>query len=212
MSYYFAMAFATVETKAAAYDLCQKTVNLLSEKAQAQEHARNMYPSFKLRCNFEGVNLEGGGLENLLRDMWVQDIFQVRFVYWPQHKLLALCGDNYPEAVESLFGPQVAFQNCTDQDYEVDVWDSNISIFQTIIDGISKAGKETIESLLGYDATNEDYARRAAVYQAAYQTLDLGNWLYGRVGRFERIKMSGLTSQEKILDVQRWVRYATQKM
>ena len=108
-----------------------------------------MYPSFKLRCNFEGVNLEGGGLENLLRDMWVQDIFQVRFVYWPQHKLLALCGDNYPEAVESLFGPQVAFQNCTDQDYEVDVWDSNISISKPLSTAFQK--QERRQSSLYWD-------------------------------------------------------------
>lgn len=143
-------------------------------------------------------------------------VFQIRFVYWPQHKLLAMCGDNYPKAVESLFGPQINFQNATDQDYEIDTWDQNIPIFGAIIDGISKAGDETIRSLLGYDEdetfSDEDYARRSAVYKAIFKALDLDNWLYGRDGQFERIKMSGLTSQEKIQDVQRWVRSATQKL
>lgn len=216
MSYYFTMAFATVQDRNSAFELCQKTVNLLSEKPQVQEHAKNMYQSFKMRCFYEGVKLEDGELGNFLRDMWVQDVFQVRFVYWPQHKLLALCGDNYPKAVKSLFGPQIQFQNAVDQDYEVDTWDPNVSIFGAIIDGISKAGDETIRSLLGYDEDetfgDEDYARRSAVYKAIFKVLDLDNWLYGRDGQFERIKMSGLTSQEKIQDVQRWVRSAVQKI
>ena len=56
--------------------------------------------------------------------------------------------------------------------------------------------KESIESILGFDCDDEGYARRSAVYAAIFGTLDLSNWLYGRDGRFERIRMSGLTSQE----------------
>lgn len=207
VSYYFSMAFATVPDKASAYDLCQEAVTRLTEKAVAQEHVRNMYPSFKLRCTFEGTEPS-----SLMQDMWVQDIFQIRFVYWPQHKLLALCGDDYPKEVTDLFGSSVGFQNCTDQDYELDAWDSNISIFRACIEGISKAGDETIKSILGYEPDDEDYGRRSAVYQSIFKVLDLDNWLYGRDGCFTRIKMSGLTSSEKIQDVQRWAQCVIRKM
>ena len=58
--------------------------------------------------------------------------------------------------------------------------------------------------LIAMITVDSGYARRSAVYAAIFGTLDLSNWLYGRDGRFERIRMSGLTSQERILDIYRW--------
>ena len=173
MSYYFAMSFAYVPNKAAAFSLCQRAANRLCERLAAQEHIRNMYPFFQQRCLLEHVEPT-----SFMREMWIQNIFQLRFVYWAQHNLLALCGADYPGDVMSLFGP--------------------------VIDGVSTADKESIESILGFDCDDEGYARRSAVYAAIFGTLDLSNWLYGRDGRFERIRMSGLTSQERILDIYRW--------
>lgn len=199
MSYYFAMSFASVPNKAAVFSLCQRAANRLCERLAAQEHIRNMYPFFQQRCLLEHVEPT-----SFMREMWIQNIFQLRFVYWAQHNLLALCGADYPGDVMSLFGPVVGFQNGTDQDYPLNDWDLKIRIFRTIIDGVSTADKESIESILGFDCDDEGYARRSAVYAAIFGTLDLSNWLYGRDGRFERIRMSGLTSQERILDIYRW--------
>lgn len=211
MSYYFSMSFTPVSDKATAYDLCQKAVNLLTEKGPAQCHIKNMYSFLLRRCLFEQTPLT-----DFIRDMWIQDIFQIRFIYWPQHKLLALCGDDYPDAITSLFGPSIGFQSSTDQDYDLEVWNPDIKIFQSTIRQISSANLDTLKSILEYDdeddwVVDEDYMRRSAVYRSIFKALDLENWLYGQDGRFERIRMSGLTSQEKTLQVQRWAKFIASK-
>lgn len=197
MSYYFAMSFAPVPDRASAFSLCQQAVNRLCEKPAAREHIRNMYPFFLQRCSFEHVEPT-----SFLREMWIQDIFQLRFVYWAQYHLLALCGDDYPDAVTNLFGPSVGFQNSTDQDYELSTWDVNIPLFQIIISKTPKEGGPLFEDC--DDGLPEGYAYRSTVYHEIFDALDLNNWLYGRDGQFERIRMSGLTSTEKIHDIYRW--------
>lgn len=201
MSYYFSMAFATVPDETAAYELCQRAVKLLAEKGPAQKHIRNMYPFLVTRCEMEHVKMS-----SFITDMWVQDIFQLRFVYWKQHNLLALCGENYPKSVTDLFGPGVDFQNRIDQDYPFSAWDPDVSVFQTAISIMSESGADTLRSFLDFDENMADveYMRRSAVYKWIFDHLDLENWLYGRDGQFERIRMSGLTSQEKIVAVQHW--------
>ena len=66
------------------------------------------------------------------------------------------------------------------------------------------AGRETGPLMEYNDCEDvvEDYVRRSAVYKSIFNVLDLDNWLYERDGHFERIRMSGLTSVEKISDVQ----------
>lgn len=197
MSYYFAMSFATVPDKASAFSLCQRAVEKLCEKPAAQEHIRNTYPFFLQRCSFEHVEPT-----SFLREMWIQDIFQLRFVYWEQYNLLALCGDDYPRVVIDLFGPHVGFQNSTDQDYELSTWDANIPLFQKIISETPKDGNPLFEDC--DDDLPEGYAYRSSVYKKIFKILDLDNWLYGRDGPFERIRMTGLTSMEKVHDIYRW--------
>ena len=197
MSYYFTMSFATVPDRASAFSLCQQAVNRLCEKPAAREHIRNTYPFFLQRCSFEHVEPT-----NFLREMWIQDIFQLRFVYWEQYNLLSLCGDDYPCVVTDLFGPHIGFQNSTDQDYELSTWDANIPLFQRIISETPKDGNTLFEDC--DDNLPEGYAYRSSVYQKIFKTLDLDNWLYGRDEPFERIRMTGLTSMEKIHDIYRW--------
>lgn len=197
MSYYFAMSLVSIPDKASAFSLCQRAVNRLCEKSAAQEHIRNMYPFFLQRCSFEHVEPI-----SFLREMWIQDIFQLRFVYWVQYNLLSLCGDDYPSVVTDLFGPHVGFQDSTDQDYELSTWDANIPLFQKIINETPENGGSFFEDRS--DKLPEGYAYRSAVYQEIFKTLDLDSWLYGRDGPFERIRMTGLTSMEKIHDIYRW--------
>ena len=182
MSYYFTMSFATVPDRASAFSLCQQAVNRLCEKPAAREHIRNTYPFFLQRCSFEHVEPT-----NFLREMWIQDIFQLRFVYWAQYNLLALCGDDYPDVVINLFGTSIEFQNSNDQDYELSTWDSNIPLFQKIISETPEDGGSLFEDI--DDNLPEGYAYRSAVYHEIFNTLELSNWLYGR---------------EKIHDIYRW--------
>ena len=156
-----------------------------------------MYPFFLQRCSFEHVEST-----SFLREMWIQDIFQLRFVYWAQYHLLALCGDDYPDAVTNLLGPSVGFQNSTDQDYELSTWAVTIPLFQKIISETPKEGGSLFEDC--DDGLPEGYAYRSTVYHEIFDALDLDNWLYGRDGQFERIRMSGLTSTEKIHEIYRW--------
>lgn len=210
MSYYFEMAFAEVRNKSAAYDICQKAVNALTQKAAAEEFIRNSYPFFQTRCAFEKIEPT-----DFLRDMWLQCIFQVRFVYWQSLGLLALCGDNYPKAVTDFFGPAIGFQNSTDQNYPFDAWDSDVAVFQDTISQISKIDVDFLRVLLGYgkdEKIDEEYARRWAVYKTIFERLELNDWLYGRSGHFERIRMSGLTTSEKTLKVQTWAHVVTSKL
>jgi len=202
------MAFSSVSDKAAAYELCQRAVNALCEPKAIKEHALDRY-RFHHWYTF-GNQRPSDDILNI----WTLSVFQVRFVYWPKQNLVALVGE-YPKAVEELFGCQVLFQNGCDQNYEMEIWDDNIPLFKEVKTAVSQMTFTEIQKALDWDdddTTNDpehaDYNLKTLVYKRIFDALDLDNWLYGNDGQFERICMSGLTSEEKIMDVQLRVKHA----
>lgn len=207
MSYHFLMKFTPHLDKAAAYDLCQRAVTTLCEPKSAVAHAIERY-KFALWYSFDNKRPS----DDIL-NIWTSSIFQMRFVYWPKYMLLALVG-KYPDEVSKLFETQISFQNGTDQDYDLDWWGKDVPLFQNIIAPVAKMSDEESSDKLGWGGEGEtppDYCRRTLVYDQIFQALDLDNWLYGRDGQFERICMSGLTSQEMLFDVQCRVRTGIDK-
>ena len=206
MSYQFNMAFTTVDDKASAYSLCQQTVSTLCEQEIAVKYAIEKYKQTRWFI----LGRRWPDPEKL--DLWVTSIFEMSFVYWEHHNLLALVW-SYPEEVSKRFGPSIFFQDSIDQNYAFDVWDDNIPIFNEVKASVARLSKEDVFALIGCSASNqnpakEEYWRKTLVYRKILQALDLENWIYGRAGRFERIRMTGLNCMEKELLVQEQVRNA----
>lgn len=214
MSYRFYMAFATVADKAAAYDLCQKTVSTLCEPKNAVEHAIERF-QFHRWYTFENQRPTDDVL-----NIWTNAIMNMRFVYWPKLNLLALVGE-YPKAVQSLFKKQVYFQNSVDQNYELGMWDDDIPLFKEIKTAVLQMdARDAYMELYKWDPDanafeddpeQADYVAKSLIYKRIFEALDLDKWLYDHDGQFERICMSGMTSQDKILEVQLRVRVAVNK-
>ena len=125
---------------------------------------------------------------------WLNTLFEIQFVYWPEKELIGLCGNDYPGKIKDMFSGHVLFQNSTDQDYAYDVW-PQINLFQKHVYESVTLDKESI--MKKYADVNNDYSeeelkecfgsdyssnyyRRTLVFDAVYKELALDDWLWGK--------------------------------
>lgn len=126
---------------------------------------------------------------------WLYKLFTFDFIYWQEENLVALSGYQYPDAVKNLFDTQFGFQNSTDQDYDLELWNDKIDVF--------KRNKETINSDPNEEST------KTALYEKIFCELCLDEWLYDKkCDTFQRISLCALDSEEKWNDM----RYFLQKV
>lgn len=146
-------------------------------------------------------------------DLWLERMMKMSFIWWPQHKLLALCGTGWPKEVKALFKSTVGFQNSCDQDYPFSDWKGLRSTLKDIVSECQTGDIETVKKYLNlgreeypWDLEPEDtadeerfsYFRRSAAYNGIYETLRLDRWLWGHDDPvFMRFSITPLNSSER---------------
>ncbi len=70
---------------------------------------------------------------------WASRVFQYRYFYIPEHKLLGVFG--VPDCVKELFDLTHEFQNSCEQDYDFDSW-KGIPVFESTVEKWENVSKE----------------------------------------------------------------------
>lgn len=200
MSYEFQMQFTKAESKFEAYTFLHTLSSALTTTNNAHTNLNNLLPYAISRFDYFGRKFDPcDSVCRLWLQEWIRGAFEVRSVYWPEHRLLGILGGNYGHVMD--MSSPVMFQNGTDQDYSLEYW-PKLDVFQDIIAQVRTIpDAEVLRELWGEDAAelsdDVEYARRSLIYDRVFDALDLDNWLYGRNGRFERMCMSGIETREK---------------
>lgn len=138
---------------------------------------------------------------------WVSAISTLRFVFWPEKKLLALVGGAWP-GLDKVFAKNIYFQNSTDQDYGLETWQGVSPYFDSVQQRFANMTlDQLLESGLFEDYTREelseslDYHIQSGAYKQVFNDLCLDDWLYGRNSpAFRRFSMGALQTQEELTD------------
>ena len=181
MSYHVDLSFKAVESREEAMDLGVRFSRMVAESPYADKLIHDNICYAIRQCSGD----ESG---NALRG-WLCSLFNVRLWYWPQHKLAAIIGGDWPDACMEAFGLQRhEFQNGCDQDYEFESW-PDTEFFQKEL-----AKAKTMElNQEEYDGCDEGYARRSALYKNIYDALGLLDWeLDKETAKFEQMAFSGI--------------------
>lgn len=151
------------------------------------------------------------GLSNKTDWYWLNSLFEIQFVYWPEKKLIGLCGNNYPGKIKDMFSGYVLFQNSTDQDYaygewpQIDLFQKHVyesvtldkkSIMKKYADIHEDCSEEELKECFSSDYLSS-YYRRTLVFDAVYKELALDDWLWGRENpSFIRLTVQALNNDE----------------
>lgn len=195
MSYGFMLSFMRAEDKTEAFLKAEQFASMLVNSPLA--HLRNNLRYFR---RIAGVNngTEMQSKDTRLLKYWLNSLFLVLCTYWPQHKLVAISGEKWPNNCKDLIEGSVLFQNGTDQDYSLEEWPATIPFFQERIAQVQRMSDDEVLNASDFyyedDKENVGYARRNLLYSRIFQDLELDKWLYGGEGAFQRFAMSGITN------------------
>lgn len=200
MSYSFGMFFKQLENKSEIFDIFD-VVNKI-----AWENGREMV---KDNYSFWPSQVYGENA-SVANSFWLDRVFTFNFVYWEEHKLLALVGYDFPKDIENVFDCHICFQNGTDQDYEYSEWNDKITFFKNTKELFMKNNPEELKELFlqynmsyVYDNKDEedmtDYYTRSLLYKIIFDKLKLDEWLWGKEcdDTFKRYSINALNSSEK---------------
>lgn len=181
MSYHVDLSFTAVESREEAMDLGVRFSRMVAESPYADKLIHD-------NIHYAARQCYGDESGNALRG-WLYSLFNVRLWYWPQYKLAAIIGGDWPDACMEEFGLQRhEFQDGCDQDYEFESW-PDMEFFQK---EIAKAKMMELDQE-EYDGCDEGYARRSALYKNIYDTLGLLDWeLDNQTMKFEQMAFSGI--------------------
>lgn len=181
MSYAFGMYFIEMSQ-----------VNVLPFVDQVCDELANSSKEYIERNVFYIPSLRYKSEDNRVDNYWLNTLFEMQFVYWPEKELIGLCGYTYPDKIKDMFTGHVSFQNSTDHDYPYTVW-PQIDLFQKhVYDciGMDKSSviKKYVELNNYYDeyeakdfySVDPNYFRRSLVYDSVYKDLALDDWLWGK--------------------------------
>lgn len=186
MSYAFGMFFKQI-----------KQEDLLSfiDKVQAEmrNHANewidyNKYYAPSVR-SVRSLTNEPKFVKAFMNEYWLNTLFTSRFVYWPDYNLLGVSGYKLPGEIENWFDGHFTFQNSSDQDYDYEMWPTEIRQFKARIDRIKNADDSTlyecVDKHMGEYSIEEikadpEYFKKVCIYDMIYEDLQLNDWLYNR--------------------------------
>ena len=181
MSYHIDLSFKAVESREEAMDLGVRFSRMVAESPYADKliHDNICYAIRQCSGDESGNTMRG----------WLYSLFNVQLWYWPQHKLVAIIGRDWPDACMEAFGLQPhEFQNSCDQDYEFESW-PDMEFFQKEISGAKTMDLDLEE----YGECDEGYARRSALYGNIYDALGLHDWeLDNQTEKYEQMAFSGI--------------------
>ena len=216
MSYGFDMNFKHCRSLGDALLLANKAANITFQHLSEQiEDNRCWIPALQYRMSQADERTK-----RTADDLWLERLLKMSFVWWPEYKLLGLCGAAWPKEVTSLFKKHVYFQNSCDQDYAFSEWKGLGRPFDEIVsvcrDGLEadalsflKMGRYNPED---FDPTADgeefdDYYRRWAAYNGIFETLHLNQWLWGQEDdKFVRFSVTPLNCSERTFQAEQILR------
>ena len=200
MSYSFGMTFFEAKNKLEAYEKATEVVTALMSTKTAMEYVRQNAMYFQ-RLLFKDEMRDIDCQIARLLDPWLSQLFTIRCTYWPQHNLLGITGDEWPETCKSLAAGSVYFQNGTDQDYEYECWPTAIPFFKERVDAVKRMTDDEVQQISELNCDDIEYVRRSLVYQTIAKDLTLDDWIYRGAGDYLRFAMSGITNGNILLDL-----------
>ena len=180
MSYAFGMYFIEMSQ-----------VNVLPFVDQVCDELANSSKEYIERNVFYIPSLRYKSEDNRIDDYWLNTLFEISFVYWPEKQLLGLCGYEYPDNVKEMFNSFIYFQNSTDRDYDYADWPASYVFQKHVHDSVVMDKKSVIQKYMKvnncdskeakefYDS-DPHYFRRSLVYDSVYKDLALDEWLWGK--------------------------------
>lgn len=99
---------------------------------------------------------------------WVKQVFTYRYFYLEKYNLLGIYG--LPDVVHDLFDDTIYFQNSTDQDYDLDIW-NKIKLFKNVADKWKNCTNNYIIQTQDCDEDDDiEYNRRSGCYSEIWNT------------------------------------------
>lgn len=200
MSYSFGMTFFEAKNKLETYEKATEFVTALISMKTAMEYVRQNAIYFQRLLFKDEIRDIDCQIARLL-DPWLSQLFTIRCTYWPQHNLLGITGDEWPEACKNLAAGSVYFQNSTDQDYEYECWPTAITFFKERVDAVKRMTDDEVQQISELNCDDIEYVRRSLVYQTIAKDLTLDDWIYRGAGDYLRFAMSGITNGNILLDL-----------
>ncbi|MDF2881293.1 MAG: hypothetical protein K0R54_1850 [Clostridiaceae bacterium] len=193
MSYKFSLGFINMK-KEEVLDFCLNFTN---------ECTKNSY-EFINDCKYDIPSYDMEETDNTkigfkLDKMWLYQLFNISFIYWEEKEILAVSGTVFPMSAKGMFKTWVSFQNSSDSDYDYNTW-NGIDYFENIVNMVMELSSKQLiikNHTLDEVEADIDYYKKVYVSETIYKELDLDNWLYGKEGKFKRIIINCIDSQEK---------------
>ena len=200
MSYYMAMGFTNVKDKLEAFEKAQKFTEVCYE-------------------NYRSLIDEGryiGTGDMYTDDYFLGRLFTFDFIYWKEHGLLGIKGDNYPDVVKDIIDVFVPFQDATDQNYDYSVWGNTIDVFNAVIEEAEKLTDDevleisaerygiTIDEVL--EDSSIDYERKSYVYRKISSMLNMEPLIEDEAGNFERFSITALNTEDRRFQVRTYLK------
>lgn len=201
MSYSVNFQFFPVDNELEAYvlagDIARHLAMGLPAEQWIEQHIAALLPYAKHVPLQEFINQERGAGELLskLCDSWVRNIFQIRFLFWPEHQLLGAVSDTFPGSMPNHIltsSTGVVFQDSTDQAYPYQYWGMYVPLFRQLRACVKSLADD--EVVRGTEFSDPDYARRSLLYQKIFAALDIASWLEERPGHYKSFAMCGATN------------------
>ena len=221
MSYCFEMAFKKCSSYAKALEYASNYVYSITMTEMQYICKDNSYYLPFNRWSVENTDERLIEAVKQINSYYLENLLSFRFVYFPEKKLLAIVGGNYPRA-DKYFDKSIYFQNSCDQDYEVEEW-GKTKYFKQVWDKIFNLTDEEFINLvktegkdwwdideMSSDPDKLKYLRRSFVYDTIFKELDLENWLYSNnynINSSEKYKcfsINRLYKYEEAMDLNRW--------
>ena len=158
-----------------------------------------------LVARLQNIGFHGSDKEALLNtvglnttlDAAMHDIFSMRFVYWPQHQLLATVGE-FPASLSNQV-TAIYFQNSTDPAYPYEDWSDEIPLFKKEKDSVISLPMEDFIKEIPWERDPdekeiEEWERQSVLYYRIFDQLKLDNYLYRQPEEngFTTFRVSGL--------------------
>lgn len=211
MSYSFELLFLEQEIPTegdalkCAMDMAKR---LASDPALAKEQIASFSLLIKKRLRMAGAKWWNGGVERdafmrteaarLAIETAIDSMFSLRFVYWPQHRLMAHVGGAIsPQAREGMH--DVFFQNSCDQDYEYSDWPDAIPFFKQEKERVlATPDAKLVAGYPDFDGEDVGYIRRTYLYDQIFKGLALNDWLWRteEENGFVNIRVNGVVSSD----------------
>lgn len=209
MSYYFKLTFWK-EKPEDVLDTCLSIANFYKDRDNARFYiSENLMYAPTNVYNYMIESSREAKIMRLADEEWLYHLFNFKFIYWPQYKLMAMVGTRplIPELIKKK-ATTIEFQNSTDQDYELGTW-IDVHAFRPIVDQlmnqhltknqIKHLDKRYIESR--YSDKVEEYDLRSSVYNHIFNMLELEKWMNEKRGNFKLMNFSSIDGQYEHADM-----------